>query len=1141
MIEQNSMRRSIKLFPAGTASRYLRALSCGLLAILALINFPVAAAPYYGNTPTTFSWIDPVAGGHTAAIWTSGASCTGGTYVNAPGDDDITAQIPIGFNFNFGGVAYGTLQIMANGRLQFNNGYCGWGTWTVGPPPTYPYDFPTGNPGGGNVVRMMRIYGADFDPGASAPGGRVYYTTTGIAPNRNFIVTFYNIKEWNSPGSLFNMQVILRENGEFVYQYKDTVNVTTGHAQIGWEISAADYDIYNYSGFGSLAYSAIRYYPAPVKTGEWRMDELSWIGAAGEVLDTSGNNRNGQAVNGAVTASASPAISTNPGTCRYGVFDGANDHVLLPGTFPNLNQSFTITAWINTRDRTRSGQRVFIDDETNSGYGLSLGDGGAGVLSFYSRTTAPVSLDTPAVIQDNLWYFVAAVADIAGLSKTIYVYDASGALLTSVTAAFAGAWGTDAGAASIGGETSASAESALKFFGNLDEVKVLSGAVPQSTLDILARETHLCPITGATLGGFNVFESSTPAGYVAGYIKTKVAGRRFDLSTGNLAIVALTPADAIDAAFTGAVKVELLNASAGGALDANGCNGAWPVVATLANQNVSDGRVNMNPIPQVNAAAYQNLKVRVSYPAVGAVTRYGCSNDAFALRPDSLVMNNATHLDWENPGVASALNNLGVAGGQVHKAGRNFSLSATARDALGAGIGSYAGSPAAGVSALQLPSGCGACVPGTVTVGGWAGTGTVVSNSATYSEAGAITMHLEDRSFANIDAADSSTGERYIDSNPVGVGRFVPDHFDLATAVAPIFRTFNTTDAACSAGAAPRRTFTYIGQLFGYATMPQATIIARNFANATTANYRGALWKLGSGAGAAIAPVCTSATCTLNSSLGTTTFSNAYTFTLNPAVATGWDTALPVTGTPSVASNNDGTGTLSFTSSDQLAFNRPLAPLADFTATINSSIGLTDASEGAGQTILTANPAVFGAITFDASYVGPPAQPNRFFYGRLRLANANGSELLPLSMRMTTQYFTAAAGFVDNTLDNCTTIANANVGLGNYQINLNDPETGASMTVTPFVSGVKNLTLSAPGANNYGSADVVVNLGTTTTPSVCPLFWSGPAPTPAGANLTHLRDARICAPGVYDKDPTARATFGAYDVNRNFIYLRENY
>ena len=118
--------------------RLVRKCAQAVALIGALACAATACAAYYGNTPTTFSWIDPVAGAHTAAVWTNGAGCTPGTYVNAPGDDDITAQLPIGFTFNFGGTNYTQLQIMANGRLQFNNSFCGWGTNGVGPPPTYP-------------------------------------------------------------------------------------------------------------------------------------------------------------------------------------------------------------------------------------------------------------------------------------------------------------------------------------------------------------------------------------------------------------------------------------------------------------------------------------------------------------------------------------------------------------------------------------------------------------------------------------------------------------------------------------------------------------------------------------------------------------------------------------------------------------------------------------------------------------------------------------------------------------------------------------------------------------------------------------------------------------------------------------------
>ena len=81
---------------------------------------------------------------------------------------------------------------MTNGRLQFDQTYCGAGTQDVGPPRTYtmPYSDP-------NITGTMKVYGADLDasptnsggPGTTtcvAPGCEIVYTATplGTAPNR---------------------------------------------------------------------------------------------------------------------------------------------------------------------------------------------------------------------------------------------------------------------------------------------------------------------------------------------------------------------------------------------------------------------------------------------------------------------------------------------------------------------------------------------------------------------------------------------------------------------------------------------------------------------------------------------------------------------------------------------------------------------------------------------------------------------------------------------------------------------------------------------------------------------------------------------------------------------------------------------
>lgn len=227
----------------------------------------------------------------------------------------------------------------------------------------------------------------------------------------------------------------------------------------------------------------------------YHFDEPSWTGAASEVRDSSDNNYHATAVNGPLTSADFPAIPGNFGTCAYGVFDGEDDYVALPSIYPDLNQSFTITAWIKTRDNTRSGQRIFIDDARNSqGFGFSLGDGGAGRLRFYSRSTNPVVLDTPNVIANDTWYFVAAVTDVVTKTKRIYVFDASGSTIADVSNGYSNNWGFDPGDASMGGENNASTEVGRRFHfeGNLDEIRVHDGALSETTILALQKQAHFC-------------------------------------------------------------------------------------------------------------------------------------------------------------------------------------------------------------------------------------------------------------------------------------------------------------------------------------------------------------------------------------------------------------------------------------------------------------------------------------------------------------------------------------------------------------------------------------------------------------------------------------------------------------------------
>ncbi len=227
----------------------------------------------------------------------------------------------------------------------------------------------------------------------------------------------------------------------------------------------------------------------------FQFDESQWTGSSGEVIDSNSNSFHATATNGPTTAALTPAVAGDPGTCSYGTFDGVDDYVALPSGYPNLSTDYTITAWIRTTDNTRSGQRILIDDQSNTqGFGFSLGDGGTGRVRFYSRSTNPVSLDTPNVVASNTWYFVAAVADITNLTKRIYVYDQAGTQLAATSGGYTGSWGSDAGAVSIGGENDASSESGpnFHFVGNLDEVRVHGAALSAAQISALMNDTRTC-------------------------------------------------------------------------------------------------------------------------------------------------------------------------------------------------------------------------------------------------------------------------------------------------------------------------------------------------------------------------------------------------------------------------------------------------------------------------------------------------------------------------------------------------------------------------------------------------------------------------------------------------------------------------
>lgn len=162
--------------------------------------------------------------------------------------------------------------------------------------------------------------------------------------------------------------------------------------------------------------------------------------------------------------------------------------------------------------------------------------------------------------------------------------------------------------------------------------------------------------------------------------------------------------------------------------------------------------------------------------------------------------------------------------------------------------------------------------------------------------------------------------------------------------------------------------------------------------------------------------------------------------------------------------------------------------------------------------------------------------------GRLKMSNAFGSEKANLNIPIQSQHWNGSAWILNNA-DSCTALPAAAIALSHYVNGKGQPT--AAWTTTPssvaIAGGHGTLTLSPPGNGATGSVDLALNLGATGIDQSC--LPAHPAST--GAARAWLRSQNGSTHGctgitTYDRDPSARATFGIYTPeSRKVIHLRD--
>lgn len=193
---------------------------------------------------------------------------------------------------------------------------------------------------------------------------------------------------------------------------------------------------------------------------------------------------------------------------------------------------------------------------------------------------------------------------------------------------------------------------------------------------------------------------------------------------------------------------------------------------------------------------------------------------------------------------------------------------------------------------------------------------------------------------------------------------------------------------------------------------------------------------------------------------------------------------------------------------DEFVYDRDAnSEISEFNADIELTITAVIDLDGISTT---------AAFTLTPGPLAPDPDAMLLRFGRIKMSNVHGSELIDLAMPMFVEYLDSSGSYVINIDDECTAVATANLVITD-----NLTTTGAStVTVTNPTSDQGNLgvILTAPGGGITGNIIVTPNL----------------------LGLADWLQYDWDGDGSYD-NPSAMATFGIYSGEDVNIYIQQIY
>lgn len=1088
---------------------------------------PVCAATYTYQA-TTFAWETAT----TNVVWDQ----VNTTY---PRDDD-KQTVNLGFSFVFGGVSYTQVRIITNGSLDFgaDQNFHQVYTNTALPAAT--------------VDRVIVPYWDDLNPNG---GGTVRYSTLGVGPNRRFVVSWENVPVYPSTGS-YTFQAVIYENGDIKFQY-GAGNANGSSATIGVEVDDSDYTQYSFNTSSVSNGTAILFTapPAPVARAYYAMEENSWSGA-GSVIDTLGNF-NGSPVGG--VAPLLPSTATPPGTCRAGnipsntsisVFDAVNTNIDVNVSIGNAG---TIGFWYRNAAAWNDGNARMLLDASND-----LGAGGAdknfyvvkeggGVLRFQvedSGDTDSAAVTAAYTFAANTWHYIAVSWDLPNDRVRVYV---DGVLAATSTTNLNGVLG-DATTLYLGDNRNNGMAGTTNYTGNsangiIDEVRIynyvrstgqintdMNTARPCISYDHIRilhdGEGLTCAPEQVTvqacsnaacsaLYAGSITTTLTPTGWVGGDTITFSGGsttaqlRRTSVGAVTLGAGSSTPsAGSATRCFNGAtetcafsfvdsgfifdvptltacktsasVTVSAVKSTDSGTSCAPAFSGArtvnfWssysnPVTGTQPVSVNGTAVATSSPGTGLNLAfdAAAQTTIVVNYPDAGQMqlnARYtGSGSEA------GLVMNGSDTFVSVPVGLAVYAASSCAAGDAtcpvLGTAGSAFGLTVKAACWVFDGDTNLADNPAtpnfrlAGIPMTHSLISPGGGQPGTLAVNSFdfvaADNGVHPINQAV-SEVGVFR-------FSATPIAGGYFGQTVMAGTSPNIGRFKPSHYVLSAGM--------LTDRV-TMGCLPASTFTYMGENFRL----EFTLTAQNSSNATTQNYTGSFAKL------------------------------------DPAVIGNFNIGAIDSTVPTPLSNRIAPQSASGAWMNGVVNVFAVAALSRSAGIdgpyANLALGV-DPIDSDGVRLASYNLDVDNNASNDHGLVDTA----NIRFGRMRLENTFGTELLALTVPLYAEYYNGTQ-FIRNIADSCSLYNAAAITYSNRQGLSADPVAGGNGVLFGGNFDPGNpITLNSN--SQVGSIDATLSM-----PAWLLFDWDNN--------------------GIHNNNPVAHITFGIYSGSHRQIYSREVY